>query len=171
MSKRLKALIAGELENDFKGLDKCVIVGLTGIPAVKADEVRAGLADKNMRLRVVKNTLAAVALKQAGIGELADLLQGPSAVVVGGDDVVELVKAAADLTRQADGFSLLGGYGEGRVFSADEVEKLSKIPPRQELLAGLAGAMSSTLSNFAGVLGAVQRNFVYALGALKDQKS
>ena len=50
MSKRLKALIAKELENDFRGLDRCVILGLAGIPAVAADHIRAELASENARL-------------------------------------------------------------------------------------------------------------------------
>lgn len=171
MSKRIKALIAKELANDFQGLDKCVIVGLTGIPAVKADEVRAGLKSRNMRLQVVKNSLAEVALKQAGIPGVAELFNGPGAVMTGGGDVVELVKAAWQLTKDAEGFSVLGGYGEGKVLSADEVEILSKIPGRRELLGSLVWAMSSSLSNFAGVLGAVQRKFAYALVALEEELS
>lgn len=171
MSKRIKTLIARELANDFQGLDKCVIVGLTGIPAVKAGEVRAELKSRNMRLQVVKNTLAEVALEQAGIKGVAELFDGPSAVMTGGDDVVDLVKAAWQLTRDEEGFSVLGGYGDGKVLSAGEVETLSKIPGRRELLGSFAYAMSSSLSNFAGVLSAVQRKFAYALVALKEELS
>jgi large subunit ribosomal protein L10 len=169
MSKRLKALIAGELARDFQGLDSCVIMSLSGVPAVKADKVRADLRSKNMRLRVVKNTLASIAFKEAGLAGVGELLEGSSAVVTGGGDIVELVKAACGLAKDEAGLVVRGGYGEGKVLTAAQVEELSRIPGRQELLGSLAYAMSSAMGNFAGVLGAVQRKFVYALKALEGR--
>ena len=169
MSKRLKALIASELAGDFKGLDSCVIMSLSGVPAVKADKVRAGLQSKNMRLRVVKNTLAAIAFKEAGLPAVGELLDGPSAVMTGGGDIVELVKAACELAKDEAGMVVRGGFGEGKVLTAGQVEQLSKIPGRPELLSSFAYAMSSAMGNFAGVLGAVQRKFAYALKALEEQ--
>ena len=169
MSKRLKALIAKELSKEFDGLDKCVIMGLAGIPAVSADRIRAGLKSRDMRLQVVKNTLASVALKEAGLSGVEEYLDGPSALMTGGSDIVELVKAATDLAKEEQGFEVRGGYGEGKVLSPGEVATLSKIPGRQELLGSLAYALSAKMSGFAGVLGAVQRNFVYALNGLKEK--
>jgi len=171
MSKRLKALIARELEEDFKGLDKCVIVGLTGIPAVEADRLRADLDSRDMRLQVVKNSLASIALRKTDMAGLERFLDGPSALLTGGSDVVELVKAATDVSRKEEGFWVRGAFGEGRLLSPEEVEQLSKIPGREELYARFAGALVSKLSGFAGVVSAVQRNFVYALSALKSQRS
>ncbi len=171
MSKRLKALIAKELLSEFSGLDKCVIMGLSGIPAVSADRIRADLRSRNMRLQVVKNTLASVALKEVGISGVEEYLEGPSALMTGGGDIVELVKAATELVKIEKGFEVKGGFGEGKVLSPQEVAMLSKIPGRRELLGSFAYAMSAAMGNFAGVLGAVQREFVYALTALKDKKT
>ncbi len=170
MSKRLKALIASELSRDFRDLDSCVIVGLSGIPAVKADKIRADLQSRNMRLKVVKNTLASIAFKEAGPAGVEEFLDGPSAVMTGGRDIVELVKAATQLAKDEEGLVVRGGFGEGRVLSPTEVAELSKIPGRQELLTSFAYAMSVTMGNFAGVLGAVQRKFVHGLRALEEQK-
>ncbi|MCD6404899.1 MAG: 50S ribosomal protein L10 [Planctomycetes bacterium] len=171
MSKRLKVLIAKELESDFRGLDRCVILGLTGIPAVAADHIRAELASKNARLQVVKNTLAAIALKEAGLVGVDEYIDGPSAVVTGGDGLLELVKAAAEIAKVQEGFELKGGWGEGKVLSPADVRELSNIPGRPQLLASLASAMESKMVSFAGALGAVQRKFLYALGALESRKA
>ena len=87
MSKKLKALIVKELEKDFQGLDRCVIVGLTGIPAVEADKMRRQLASKKVRLQVVKNSLAGVALQEVGLAGMKELLAGPTVPwAVGGLD-------------------------------------------------------------------------------------
>lgn len=172
MSKRLKALIVKELSDDFRGLDRCVIVSLTGVPAGDADRMRASLEAKNIRLLVVKNTLAAVALKEVGISGVDTYLKGPSAVVTGGSDIVDLAKIATELTKAKKGvITVKGGFGEGKVLTPQEVEALSKLPSREEMLAKLAYAMSSTMGNFAGVLGALQRNFLYAMTALKDKQN
>lgn len=171
MSKRLKALVAKELAGEFSQLDRCVIVGLTGVGAIQADGIRAGLQAKNIRLQVVKNTLATVAFKETGLAGVEEYLDGPSAVVSGGGDVVELAKAAAELAKAADGINVRGGFGEGKLLSPNEVDTLSKIPGRRELLGSLAFAMASTMCNFASALGAVQRKFLYGLTALKDGKA
>ena len=167
MSKRLKALVVKELENDFRGLDRCVIMSLTGIPATEADRMRAKLASKNVRLQMVKNSLAAVAFKEVGLGGIEALLAGPSAIVTGGMDIVDLAKTAGELTKARGGVVVKGGYGEGKVLSPKDIDALSKVPGREELLSMLAGALAGTMRNFAGALGAVQRNFLYALDGLK----
>jgi len=166
MSKKLKALIVKELEKDFQGLDRCVIVGLTGIPAVEADKMRRQLASKKVRLQVVKNSLAGVALQEVGLAGMKELLAGPTAIVMGGTDIVELAKTAEELTKAGGGVQVKGGYGEGKVLLPKDIEALSRMPGREEMLAMLAGAMSGALRNFAGMLGGVQRNFLYALDGL-----
>ncbi len=171
MSKRLKALMVKELESDFAGLDRCVIVSLTGVPVIASDKMREKLAGRKARLQIVKNTLAAVALAEVGIKGIDTLLVGPSAVMTGGVDIVDLAKAAAEMAKGEAGFTVKGGYGEGKVLSSAEIDALSKMPGREELLAMLAGAMAATMRNFAGVLGAVQRKFLYGLTALKDKSS
>jgi large subunit ribosomal protein L10 len=171
MSKRLKALIVKELQDEFRGLDRCVIMGLSGIPAGAADHIRTHLESRNIRLRVVKNTLAGVALKELGLAGMEEYLKGPSALVTGGSDIVDLAKTAAELAKSRDGVVVKGGFGEGKVLSSQEIAALSKLPAREEMLATLAGAMSATMGNFAGVLGAVQRKFLYALKALEGQKA
>lgn len=171
MSKRLKILIARELEDGFRGLDTCVIMGLTGVSAVRADRIRAQLQSRNLRLRVVKNALASIAFKETGLGGVEEYLDGPSAVMTGGGDIVELVKAATRLAREEKGLTVTGGFGEGKVLTPREVQDLSRIGGRRELLTSLVSAMSGAMGNFAGVLGAVQRKFLYALEALKDRKA
>ena len=170
MSKKLKALIVRELEKDFAGLDRCIIVSLTGLPATAADKMRRELASRNVRLRMVKNTLTAVALTEVGIKGVDRLLEGPSAIVTGGTDIVDLAKTAGQLSKAGGTIVVKGGYGEGKVLTPLDIEALSKIPGRQELLSMLAGALSGTMRNFAGALGAVQRNFVYALTAAMDKQ-
>lgn len=171
MSKRVKALIVKELQDEFQGLDRCIIVGLSGVTAGAADAMRTSLESKNVRLKVVKNSLAAIALKEVGLAGIEAYLDGPSALVSGGTDIVDLAKTADGMAKGEDGVTVKGGFGEGKVLSAEEIDVLSKIPGREELLGQLAYAMSAKMSGFASVLGAVQRNFLYAMSALKDKSS
>ncbi len=169
MSKRLKALVVKQLSDEYQGLDRCVIVALTGVPALAADAIRSELESKNARLRIVKNTLAAVALEEIGIAGMRAYLDGPSALVTGGGDIVDLAKIADGLTKKSGGVTVKGGYGEGRVLSAEEIDALSRMPSKEQMLGQLAYALSATMANFASVLGAVQRDFLYAMTALKDK--
>jgi len=171
MSKRLKALVVKELQNEFAGLDRCVVLSLTGVAATAADRIRADLEAKNARLRIVKNTLAAVAFREIGIAGLDRLFVGPSAIVTGGTDIVDLAKVAGAMSKAQEGVVVKGGFGEGKVLSPKDIEVLSRVPGRRELLSMLAGALAGRMRDFAGVLGAVQRKFLYALTAAKDKAS
>ena len=55
---------------------------------------------------------------------------------------------------------------EGALLSTEEITALSKIAPREELLARLAGGMAAPLREFASLLNAIPQNFAYALSAL-----
>ena len=172
MSKRLKALVVDQLQSGFAGLDRCVIVSLTGVTAISADKIRAQLEGKNARLRIVKNTLAAIALKEIGLAGIERLLVGPSALVTGGADIVDLAKMAGEMSNAQEGVVVVkGGFGEGKVLSPRDIETLSKVPARPELLSILAGTLAGRMRDCAGVLGAVQRKFLYAVTALKDKSS
>jgi len=63
-----------------------------------------------------------------------------------------------------------GGIFEGRVISKQQVESLASLPPREVLLAQVAGAIIAPLRNFAGVLNALPRDLVNVLDQIRKQK-
>ena len=132
--------------------------------------VRTELRTKDISYRVVKNRLARIAAEQAGRSELIPLLVGPTALAVGGSDESALAKGLLDATRPFK-VEIRGAALNGRTIDAAAVMALATLPPRDILLAQLAGGMAAPLSTMAGLLAAPLRNLGYGLVQLRDQRA
>ena len=171
MAKQLKQLIVEEMTQAFGKIDRCVVVNFSGVSSQMAEGIRAKLRAQGVTLKVVKNSLMARAFSQAGLEKLVGLLEGPCAVVAGGEDVVSLSKAVTDLADKNKNFVIRGGYGEGMLLGTQEVRRFSQIPPRPVLVGQFLYVAQAPLSRMLGALSGVSRNFVGTLDAVAKKKA
>lgn len=144
MSKPVKNLIKQELSKRLGGNSSLAVIGFTGLDSNSTNTVRTKLAKKQMRVTVVKNSLARQTFKELGIESAANLLEGPCALVYGGESVVNVVRELMELSKDAKAMQLKGAVMEGTVFrGAQEVEALSKYPTRDEAISNLVAAILS----------------------------
>jgi len=135
MSKPVKALIRDELARRLEGVTSLAIVGLTGVNATTATEIRKRLSEKEIRLLVVKNALARQAFKACGLDVACDLLDGPCALAYGGDNVVSTVRELLDIKKeQARNLVVKAAVMDGEPFASDRINALSKFPTRDEAI-------------------------------------
>jgi large subunit ribosomal protein L10 len=157
--------IAGELE----GAEAAVLAGYRGLTVQEAAELRGSLIEVGTRFAVVKNSLAMLAVKEAGLEDLAEFFDGPTAVAfVKGDPVL----ATKRLVEQAKKFPVLeirGGFAEGRVLSGDEIRTLAALDSREVMLAKIAGLGKMQMSKAAWMFQALQSKFLLLLQALKEK--
>ena len=113
-----------------------------------------------------KNTLAKLAVRQAGLDILDELLIGPTSITFTGADTVGAAKALQGVARTNPLLVLKGGALGTSLLSADDVRALAELPSASELLARFAGALQAPLVKTAGLLQALPRNFAYGLSAL-----
>jgi large subunit ribosomal protein L10 len=158
------------------------IVGkLSTATAVFVSEYRGmsvkGLADLRTALRgsgaehkVYKNTLAILAVREAGLDVLEPMLVGPTSLTFATDDTVAAAKALNTVAKGNPLLILKGGALGTSVLSVDDVKALADLPSREQLLAQFAGALQAPLVKTAGLLQALPRNFAYGLSALIEQK-
>ena len=132
MSKPVKNLIVDAYRNRFKDETGGVVICLRGIDANSNSSLRGALAEKQMHVMIVKNSLARRAWDDTALEPLGGILDGPSAVVWGGESVVEVARALVDEAKTRESLEFRGALMEGQVFGADEIEKLSKFPTRDE---------------------------------------
>jgi large subunit ribosomal protein L10 len=154
MSKPVKQLIRKELASRFDGLTSLAICGLTGIDAITTNEMRGRLREKEIRLTVVKNSVARQAFRDVGIDTAAELLEGPCAVAYGSDSIVSVVRELLDIKKEsAPSLTVKAAVLEGDVFGdEEEVKRLSKFPTREEAIADVLGAVLAPASNLASCL-------------------
>ncbi len=154
---RIKTLLVKELVEDWRGLQAFIVVCPIGVDAIVSNQLRASLTAKNIKMTVVKNSVARLALTQLDLAPAAELLDAPSAICYGGESVVDIARELVDWSRKVDAFRVRGAFLEGQVFSAEQVRKLAAMPNRSELLAQIAslivspaGRITSTLTSLGG---------------------
>lgn len=135
MSKPVKNLIADSYTRRFDGLTGAAVIDIRGIASNDNNRLRTDLAQKQIKVTVVKNTLAQRVFSDTDMAGLNELLDGPSAVVYSVSEDVSVVSIARELItliKEVPSLEFKGALMEGIVFSADELDTLSKYPTKIE---------------------------------------
>ena len=165
-----KATVVTEISEKLASADAAVLTEYRGLSVTQLAKLRAALRESGTEFKIFKNTLARRAAADAGREDLLPLLEGPVAIAFITGDAVTAAKALAQFSRDMPTLVIKGGLLGERVLQADEVDALSKVPPRDELLARIAAGFKAPLVRAAGALSGVQRKAAYAFQALVDQR-
>jgi len=154
MSKYVKNLLTEELRKRLDGVSDALVVDVIGLDANKDMVLRRRLREKNMALTVVKNSLARRATEGTPLSAAFTGVEGRSAIVYGGEDIVTLAKEIIDIAKdkEFEPFAARGGVMGGERLAAEDVEAVSKWPSREELIATVAGMIMSVPSEIASQL-------------------
>jgi large subunit ribosomal protein L10 len=155
-----KAEMLAEIQDRMQRASIAIGADYRGMTVAQLTELRRALRPANVEVKVVKNTLAAMAATQAGRPEMSGILEGPTAIAFGFGDPVAPVKALMEHIRaRRIQITLHGGWLEGQVLDRATIESLATLPSREQLVADVVGKLQSPLYNFAGLLQASMRNF------------
>ncbi|HEY7325806.1 MAG TPA: 50S ribosomal protein L10 [Streptosporangiaceae bacterium] len=169
MARAEKEGTVAELAERFRSSSGVVLTEYRGLSVSQLGELRRTL-DGNAQFSVVKNTLTKIAANEAGVTQLTDLLEGPSAIAFVGGDVVEAAKGLRDFARNNPLLVIKGGVLDGKPLTPAEIVKLADLEPREVLLAKLAGAMKASLAGAAATFNAVPAQMARLLAALEEKK-
>lgn len=170
LSKALKKEVVKEYNGKFKSHPSLFVVEYKGLTVKEMETLRRNLKKAEAELKVIKNSLLRIASRDTDVEKIQDLFSGPTAVAISKEDPVSVAKVFTDSLKVLPVLKLKGGVVEGRVLDANEIIKLSKLPPREMLYSQLLGLLSSPLSNLMGTLMELQRRLLYALNAVKEMK-
>jgi len=154
------------LQDKFAQAKSVVVVDYSGTSVNDQVELRAALSEVGGEMFVTKNTLIDIA---AGKGKLADSLEGMNALVFSNEDAVTALKALFKFHEDHEKLTIKQGLMEDRVLSPEEIETLSQLPSKQELMTMLVVQLKGPAHGLANVLKAGQRDLVYALRAVRDK--
>lgn len=154
MSKPVKNMIAQNYHQRFGEQDGAVLVDICGVTANDVNRLRSELAEQDIRLTVVKNSLAKKVVQGTPMEGISQFLDGPSTMVYGGDTVVDVARVLVSVAKQIDHLEFKGALMEGQAFGPDRIEELSKYPTREEAQSQVLQLILSPGRNLAGsVLG------------------
>jgi large subunit ribosomal protein L10 len=161
MLKREKERVVADLVERLRASDTLIIADYRGLTMPEIDGVRTEVLKHGARFTVVKNTLTKRAAEEAGVPELVELLDGPTAIAfVGEGDMVGVAKALSDTARQTKILSVRGGILQGKPMSAEQVRDLASLPPAEVLRGQVLGAIVAPLSAIAALINAPLQDLV-----------
>jgi large subunit ribosomal protein L10 len=152
MSKVVKEMLIAELLERLGETRDMLVINSSKLDGVTANRFRLALREKNIALLTVRNSLARRALNKAGFSALDTLLEGPSTLVWGGEDIVALSKEIAKWAKEQQNLEIKGGAVEGTPLSAKDVDSLSKSPSREELIGQIVSQILGPGARLSGAL-------------------
>ena len=169
MARPDKAAAVAELTERFRGSNAAVLTEYRGLTVAQLKTLRKALSG-NANYAVVKNTLTAIAAKEAGLEGLDDALEGPSAIAFVTGDPVEAAKGLRDFAKANPALVIKAGVVDGRPVTAADITKLADLESREVLLAKAAGAMKAKLYQAAYLFTAPASQAVRTVEALRAKR-
>ena len=147
------------------------LTDFTGLDVPTVTELRKQLRDVDVSFLVVKNRLAKIAVKEAGVEGLDDLFVGPTSLVCSDGDPVAPARVLSKFAEGSNGKPVIkAGYVDGDVYVDAQLEALAKLPSREVLLSKMVTAMQSPITGLVYTLNGVIQKFVATLQAVADKK-
>lgn len=157
MKKQQKQAAIENLEARFSNSQAAFLVNYQGMSVAHLKSLRFQLDDKGGSLKVAKNRLAKIALKNISkCHGLDSLLTGQLAYVFGQGDITSVAKVLADFAKKNDKLKIVAGCSESIIYDAKSVAILGSLPSREVLLSQLCGVLNAPVVLFAMAIKAVE---------------
>jgi large subunit ribosomal protein L10 len=163
-----KVAVVDEVRSRLDDSSGAILTEYRGLTVTELAELRSALERAGGEYKVYKNTLVKLATSGGPHEPLQSLLTGPTAIAFVTGEISAVAKALRDYSRTNPHLVVKGGMFGEDVLSTSELTALADLPPRDVLLARLAGGIAAPLQQLAGLLQALPRNLAYGISALID---
>ena len=160
-----------QIKEDLADVQAVWVVDYRGLTVKEAQELRRNIREAGAVMKVYKNTLMHIALKELDMADMDEILSGPSAFVFADGDPVASAKALRDFSKDNETLVIKGGIMDGKFVDAEAVKKIAALPSREELIAKLLGSLQNPMSQIVRVLNAPLEQVARTIGAIADQKN
>ncbi len=154
LNREDKQAVVAEVSAQVAKAQTVVLAEYRGIAVGDLTKLRAQAREKQVYLRVLKNTLARRAVKGTPFATLAEQMTGPLIYGIS-EDAIAAAKVVNDFAKSNDKLIIKAGSFDGKVMDKAGVQALASIPSREELLSKLLFVMQSPVSGFARALAAL----------------
>ena len=170
MARPDKAAAVAELTERFRTANAVVLTEYRGLSVAQLKALRRAIGG-DATYAVVKNTLSAIAAREAGVEGFDTQLTGPSAIAFVTGDPVAVAKGLRDFAKANPQLVVKGGVLDGRLVSAADITTLADLESREVLLAKAAGAMKAKLYQAAYMFTAKTGEAVRTIDALREKRA
>lgn len=170
MARPEKVAVVTEVRERLQDANAALLTEYRGLTVTELAQLRAELRKTDAEYKVVKNTLARIAARDAGFDIPDDLLTGPTAVTFCAGDPVAVAKALRAFSRDHPALVVKGGILDGRLLDAAETMRLADLESREDLLARVAGLFQSVVAQPARLAQANLSKAARLLAALRAKR-
>ena len=144
------------VSDKLKSAVSIVAVDYKGISVANDTELRAEMRQNNIDYFVVKNSILRFACEKSGHSEFGSILEGTTALALSTEDSIAPIKVVQKYAdRLRDVYNTKKGYIEGKYIEPTEIKAIATLPPRDTLIAMVAGSFNSIISSFARAISEV----------------
>jgi len=171
MRKPEKSALVEQLAASFGRASIALVSEYKGIKAGESDDMRRRIRAASGEFRVAKNTLVRRAIKDTRYAALDSSLQGPLGLILSYADPVELAKTVTSFKELGERFKIRGGVLDGKPITAEEVNALASLPPREVVFAQLLGLLQAPATRLARLLNEPGSALARLLGAIGKKQA
>jgi large subunit ribosomal protein L10 len=170
MARLEKVAAVEEITARFNNSNAALLTEYRGLSVSEMAELRVALRGAEADYKVLKNTLARLAVREVGLEELIEMLEGPTAIVFCRGDAVDAAKALDEAAKKFPVLVVKGGVMDGKVIDADQAKALAKLESREVLLTKIAMLVNQPAQQTVNVLAALLRDLGSMLAQVVTQK-
>lgn len=161
-----------DLTERLKKAEVAIMLDYRGLNAEETEKLRSDARKAGVDLRVSKNRLVKLALKNLGYDTLDSMLKEPTMVAFGYADPVTAPKMVLEFIKSNDKLKLKGALYDRKALSTDGVKELSQLPTKDQLIARLLGSIgpSNSLGRAMRSMKNPGTKLMYALQAVAKKK-
>ena len=170
LARHCKEHMVDEITSRLEKNPNFFITYYMGLSASDIEGLRRDLKKCQSSYFVVKNSVLKVVLDRIKLTEAASFIASGMGLSVCGDDSILSSKALVAFANGHNKFKIKAAFIDGKLLSEDKIKMLSKLPPKEVLLAQVVGGIKSPITGFVVTLGGILRKFVYTVDAIKVSK-
>jgi large subunit ribosomal protein L10 len=148
VDRAAKAELVTSLHGVFKDAGAVVVAHYAGMTVAQMTDYRKRMAEAGGKVKVAKNKLAQLALKDTDAAGISDLFKGQT-VIAYSKDPIAAARIATKYAKDNDKLVILGGSMGKTVLDAKGVKALADLPSLDELRAKLIGLLNAPATKIA----------------------
>ena len=161
-----------EIEQRVEANNGVFVVNYRGLTVKQSEDLRHKLREAGAEMKVYKNNLVRLALKNQEQPEIDDILVGPVAYVFYENEPVESAKVLKEFAQKSKGvLEIRGGISEGKAVTAEEVNAIADLPTKDQLLGQLAGLINGFARDIAVCVNGVSSGLARQISQISEQKA
>ena len=169
MPNEVNIAAVAEIKEKLNGSQSVIMADYRGLSVKEMQEFRAKVRESGGEVKVYKNTLTEIAIRELAMPSMDEFLEGPTCFIFGSDDPADPAKAIMDFAKEHEALEVKGGFIDNGVVDAGVVKAIAALPSREVLIAKLMGSLLNPIQGFMSMANAPASALTRTFKAVADQ--